>query len=362
MRSVVVRGSVVFAVWLSLAVHAMGEPKVRMVYLVPSDQETQFHYQLAIQDAAENLQRWYRNELGGATFLLNKPVVEVLVSPHDAAWYASNPNGPDHLWFWNNVLDDAGPLTGWSFNDPENRWVFYIDAFSGCGQLGGAGTSGVVVIGRNDLRGLTGEETVNPCPGAPDTAGRCRWVGGLGHELGHAFNIPHPPACDQGLPSCPSNALMWLGFRTYPDAFLLPEDVATLDQSPFIVPTDLPDGLPPCDVIAPKITLAVNGDPSSDVETTSPARVGLTIDPGTHLDPVAWFYAIVPDGIPLWITSSGISSTPSPLAIAPAVEISDLAIWDAPLPPSGALALFFFMVDANGLVAVDVITATTAPP
>jgi hypothetical protein len=56
----------------------------------------------------------------------------------------------------------------------------------------------------------------------------------LGHELGHALGLPHPPGCDQGLPSCDSNALMWLGYTTWPQTHLRPADRATLDASPFM--------------------------------------------------------------------------------------------------------------------------------
>ena len=63
-----------------------------------------------------------------------------------------------------------------------------------------------------------------------------RLIGGLGHELGHAFGLPHPPGCDAGSPACPTQALMWLGYITYPNAFLLPEDKSTLLASQFIAP------------------------------------------------------------------------------------------------------------------------------
>ena len=212
-----------------LAATAGGEPiaDVRTAYLVPSDRTYSSEYELAIIDALENLQDWYAGELGGLTFALHDPVVEVFNTPHPADYYAtnqSNANDPFSLWFWANTITDAFSLTGAGFNDPAHAWIFYIDAEPAAGQIGGAGTSGVAVLPEHDLRGLIGGD---PLPVS-------RWVGGLGHELGHAFGLPHPAECEAQSPACPSQALMWLGYLTYPDTFLLPDDRSTLLASRFI--------------------------------------------------------------------------------------------------------------------------------
>jgi hypothetical protein len=84
----------------------------------------------------------------------------------------------------------------------------------------------------------------------PDTWGRCRWVGGLGHELGHAFFLPHPPGCDDGLPECDETALLWVGYATYPDAHLTKADIATLTTSPFFDTLDPPACSWDCSIVA----------------------------------------------------------------------------------------------------------------
>jgi hypothetical protein len=211
------------------AVGAEGTPiaDVRTAYLVPSDRTYNRQYELGIINAFADLQGWYAGELGGPTFVLHDPIVEVYNTPHASTYYSTNPSGPADpfvLWFWANTIADAFSLTGASFNDPDHAWIFYIDAEPAAGQIGGAGTSGVAVLPEHDLRGLIGAD---PQPVS-------RWIGGLGHELGHAFGLPHPPACEAGGPACPMQALMWLGYITYPDAFLLPEDKATLFASRFI--------------------------------------------------------------------------------------------------------------------------------
>jgi hypothetical protein len=146
------------------------------------------------------------------------------------------------------VVADAFGLTGGGFFDPNNIWVFYIDSDPACGQVTGA-TSGVAVLPANDLRGLAGEPNIPPCPDdLPDTAGVCRWVGGLGHELGHALGLPHPAACEDSDPTtiCPSDALLWLGYITYPNTYLLDEDKAILRSSPFLARVPGRRSLPDC--------------------------------------------------------------------------------------------------------------------
>ena len=222
-------------------------PRVRLVYLVPRDRTERADYASAVEWAARHLQIWYRRSSGnGTTFVLSDPSVEIYETSHDADWYATNPAGDLWLWYWSNVLEDGFALSGGGFNDPENIWIYYVDADPACGQIGGGGTSGVAVLPANDLRGLVGEPTIPPCEGQPpDDAGPCRFVGGLGHELGHALGLPHPPGCESGDPSCPTQALMWLGYRTYPDAFLTEDDKTKFSASAFLsqlgIPLDLFD-------------------------------------------------------------------------------------------------------------------------
>jgi hypothetical protein len=223
---------------------------VRIVYLVPTDRPVRKDYVHHLEAAIEHLQVWFRNETGdGTTFSIDKRnVVEVVQTSQPAAWYSASPAGEYSLWFWNNVLAEAFALTGGMFLDPNAVWAFYIDSDPGCGQAVGA-TSGVALLPANDLRGLAGQPNIPPCAGAsPDTAGVCRWVGGLGHELGHAFGLPHPRTCEDGDANtvCPNNALLWLGYITYPQTFLLQEDKTALAENPFFSAVHLRRSLPEC--------------------------------------------------------------------------------------------------------------------
>ena len=61
-----------------------------------------------------------------------------------------------------------------------------------------------------------------------------RWIGGGGHELGHALGLPHPPGCDEGLPTCDWEALMYVGYDDWPHTHLRDDEKAVLLASPFI--------------------------------------------------------------------------------------------------------------------------------
>lgn len=220
------------------------QKKVRIIYLAPSDRLIRDEYKAAIADAAIHLQDFYQKEMAGnLTFSLNSPIVEAYRTAHPASYYQthqSSPGSAQSQWFYENALIDGFGFTGGGFNDPNNRWIFYIDADPLCGQVIG-GTSGIAVLSANDFRGLNGEPNTPRCSAEQaDSGGKYRWIGGLGHELGHAFNLPHPPGCGNGQVNygCAggafaANSLMWVGFYYYPNTYFLPEDKQALSNSGF---------------------------------------------------------------------------------------------------------------------------------
>lgn len=211
-------------------------PTVKIVYIVPTNRTNRSDYLNAMELATRHLQLWVHGEMAnGKTFNLTNPIVQVIHTTHSAEWYSTNPLDLDKgLWFWYNVVNDGFSLTGGNFNDQEHIWIFFIEAEPACGQLGGAGTASVAVLPANDPRGLVGEQMIPYCPDEPlDNRPPCGWVGGFGHELGHAFGLPHPPGCDQGSSSCDAPALMWGGFRDYPDTYLRLDERDQLENTPF---------------------------------------------------------------------------------------------------------------------------------
>jgi hypothetical protein len=215
-----------------------GKP-VRFVYLIPSDKTQKPSYVQKITRAAAHLQAFYRSELAGKTFSVHSTVVEMHQTTHPASWYSTNAVvGVPMLERWqDNATKDGFALTGAKYDDPDYVWLFYVDADNACGQKGGAATSHVGAFPSNDLRGLANEPKIPTCSSDPpewyDTP-PCRWVGGMGHELGHAFGLPHPPGCEEDQASCDASSIMWTGVYEYPKTYFNAAERAQLAASPFV--------------------------------------------------------------------------------------------------------------------------------
>ena|SRR5674476_1119158 len=65
-------------------------PHVQFIYLVPQNRQIKPAYQRAIELSALNIQQWIAKKLQGYTFDLDDPVVTIIQSGHEAAWYADN--------------------------------------------------------------------------------------------------------------------------------------------------------------------------------------------------------------------------------------------------------------------------------
>lgn len=214
-------------------ISTLREGSVRVLYLVPSDKELRADYRNGIAVGIVDVQTWYWNQLGGATFDIYSVVPEACRLPNDEAYYA----GTDG---WKKVLNDVQSCAPVAHGSDVYTWVIYIDVVEVCdGNMDfGRGGNGVAMMSAKDLEGLAGSGVWPACRGdgtvvtIPATLGR--WYGGLAHELAHALHVPHPPGCDEGLDSCDESAITWLGFTDYPDTYFREDSKEILLRSPFI--------------------------------------------------------------------------------------------------------------------------------
>src|SRR5664279_3484343 len=200
----------------SITAHAKETlPHVQFIYLVPQNRQIKPAYQRAIELSALNIQQWIAEKLQGYTFDLDDPVVTIIQSGHEVAWYADNEtNAAKLIAFYNNAAADLRRSKALQFNDPMVRYVVYVDADLRCGQSG-AGGNGVAILSANDLRGLSGEPIVPACAtmSAAERGGKCRWIGGSAHELLHTLGLGHSDQFDECKnPKCLQGALMMYGY------------------------------------------------------------------------------------------------------------------------------------------------------
>ena len=203
-------------------------PAVRMIYAIPADGEFQATYAAAIRDAVHDNQRWYSEQLDGRTFAIAGPAPQVCRLENGASYY----EGADG---WGRVMRELQHCAPVEHYSDRYVWIIYPDVAFQCEASGlGRGAAGVTILHRADLHGLVSPEPYAPCEWPPRQP-HDGWIGGLAHELGHAFGLPHPPGCEEELDSCDRDALMWYGYGDYPHTYLTRSDVDALRASPFFV-------------------------------------------------------------------------------------------------------------------------------
>lgn len=203
---------------------------VHTIYLSPLEVAYKPHYKANLTSAISDLQLWYARELDGSSFSLAADPVTWFQLPQVSSYYRSPTGSYDANAFWFSVLEANHNLTGALFNEPDDTYLIYIDADQLPGQLFG-GTNGIALMSANDLRGLSSETLIPINPGDAEIianfpSGRDRFVGGLGHELGHAFNLNHPGAEY-------TDTIMEWGYLYYPNTTLAESQKNQLLANPF---------------------------------------------------------------------------------------------------------------------------------
>ena len=217
---------------VSVRISTRSTGTVRVIYAAPSDREFRADASEGIAHAIVDLQSWYRRELGGLTFSIYEATPEVCRMSEPEAYYESG-NA------WARVVEGVQPCAPVEHGHPDFVWVIYPDVEEACDEPHelGAGRWGLTIL--PDIEGITnpGKEFYR-CGERSYFDPIGRWIGGLGHELGHALGLPHPPGCDPWDPATCDDlealSLMHDGYTPYPDTYLLPDDKEILIRSPLI--------------------------------------------------------------------------------------------------------------------------------
>jgi hypothetical protein len=156
---------------------------LRVFYLRPSDVAFDRKYPDGIGQVMVEAQAFYKQQLG-VTFKLNNPIVEVLVGEHVKNWYETTPNGGDKYW-WSatNAQREVARRLGLSI--PDKRWMVVSEVSAEGDGAGGGASGGWVLLCGHDADG-----------GAAYPTNKARWIGGMVHELGHAFGLPDSTSTD----------------------------------------------------------------------------------------------------------------------------------------------------------------------
>ena len=215
----------VISVWIS----TLSEGSVRVLYVVPADREFRDDYSDGISKAIVDVQGWYRRQLDGLTFDIYSVIPEQCHLPGDEEYYSYGD-------VWVKILEDVQPCAPVQHDTSRFTWALYVDAEERCGEPHelGRGGDGITMMGSEDLEGLSNPGLYSACDGGPWEGTLGRWMGGTAHELGHTFGLPHPPGCDEGLPTCDYPALMSDGYGSYPDTYFRDDEKVILRRSPFI--------------------------------------------------------------------------------------------------------------------------------
>ena len=217
----------VISVWIS----TLREGSVRVLYVAPADREFRDDYSDGISKAIVDVQSWYRRQLDGLTFDIYSVIPEQCHLPGNEEYY-------NHGDVWAKVLEDVQPCAPVQHGISRFTWALYVDVTERCGEPHelGRGGDGITMLQTDGLHLAQTPETTEEYTYCADTFHRTFGgiMGGLAHELGHTFGLPHPPGCEEGLSTCDYPALMWDGYGSYPDTYLRDDEKAVLRRSPFI--------------------------------------------------------------------------------------------------------------------------------
>lgn len=189
-------------------------PYSTIVYLIkPTDKSWNVDYYNAAKSSMLELKDWYKQQLGGKTFILNPVIIDTLSGLHDAIWYDSNNGdslgytGDAHAYY--NIKYELKQILGAKYDTTTYKYFAFVQSDFPEQTLPGS----LGVEGETCLEGLTGSNANS-------------WKGSSAHALGHAYGLfDCNPTNDQ--------AMMSTGRWKYPNCIILPTEKDALNAIPF---------------------------------------------------------------------------------------------------------------------------------
>jgi hypothetical protein len=187
-----------------------------MIYLItPADMTFNPDYYRAAKSCIQNIQSWYKTQMGNnKTFLVNPVVVDTMTGVHNASWYTAN-NGDSisgsSVHAYNNIKYEVQHMLGENYDTVHHAYFAWVPVDFGEETIKG----NIGVQGVPNLNGLMGK--------FPESS-----QGSVAHSMGHAFNLA------DNMPEDPSS-IMSAGRTNYPNCVLLASDRDTLNTRPFMI-------------------------------------------------------------------------------------------------------------------------------
>ncbi len=210
------------------------EYRVIPIYFVPRDITPNPYALRSIDRTMQSVRRWYAEQLGDRTFRLDPAILfngsyqrsyyYGSCAPITASCYLEYQNRANYYGdkLWTSIFDD---LSNHGYPGAGNQvlGVFFQDDGYGATALGNPGKF---------LTELAPVNIIGDCLSVG--CGKNVDEGGIAHELGHAFGLPHTADDTQ---SSTERSIMYRGFYHYPQCGLIDNatnpEIGQLDESPF---------------------------------------------------------------------------------------------------------------------------------
>jgi hypothetical protein len=177
------------------------------VLFIPKNLTADTQYSSAINDALLIISSWYAGQLTGRTF--NYLPVQTVIGKYNLDHYCPKTTvSTQCIQVPGEVGADSGDVftvanelaeDGYVITDNTILLIFWVGGYGYAGGSQYSSSSGLAAVGDWALDGIAGKyeagTATSRCSDSKFAAAFCRntaQLGSIGHELGHAFGLPHP--------------------------------------------------------------------------------------------------------------------------------------------------------------------------